>query len=161
MVIVLMGPMGCGKTTIGRLLGQKTGWEFADADDYHPQANKVKMGQGIPLDDHDRKPWLETLGRLIQDHVAEEKDLILACSALKKSYRTLLGIDEKTVYSVFLKGSFALLQERIQSRSHEYMPSALLQSQLDTLEPPENGLVVDIAALPDEICQKIIETLIS
>ena len=97
MIAVLMGPMGCGKTTLGLLLAKELGWPFYDGDDFHPKANKEKMGAGIPLDDSDREPWLKILGTLISDHRADGKNMILACSALKESYRQLLGIDQKEV----------------------------------------------------------------
>ena len=159
-VLILMGPMGCGKTTIGKLLACKTGWNFADADDYHPQENTMKMGKGIPLDDNDRKPWLDILHQLILDHLDADKPLILACSALKKKYRDALGIDQEQVFSVFLKGSYDLLKKRIEKRAHAFMEKGLLQSQLDTLEEPESGLVVDISETPEQICRKIINEII-
>ena len=158
--VILMGPMGCGKTTIGRLLAQKTGWDFADADDYHPEENKLKMARGIPLNDSDRKPWLHILHQLILDHLVLDKPMILACSALKKEYRDILGIDQQQVFSVFLKGSYDLLKERIESRAHEFMDKGLLQSQLDTLEEPKSGLIVDIAETPEQICRKIMDEII-
>lgn len=160
MVIVLFGPMGCGKTTVGEILAKKMGWDFYDGDDFHPQENKIKMAKGIPLDDHAREPWLHALYQIIQNHLANEKGMVLACSALKKKYRTMLGIDQKQVFSVFLKGSFALLKSRITDRSHEYMAESLLQSQLDTLEEPKNGLTVDISDPPEQICQTIIDKLL-
>jgi carbohydrate kinase (thermoresistant glucokinase family) len=152
--------MGCGKTTIGQTLAARLGWRFYDADDFHPEANKQKMAKGIPLDDRDREPWLETLHQLVQKHTIHGSSMILACSALKKKYRRLLGIDQDQVFSVFLKGSDALLQQRIATRSHEYMAKDLLQSQLDTLEKPETGLTVDIAGTPKEICQTIVDKLL-
>jgi carbohydrate kinase (thermoresistant glucokinase family) len=161
MVIVLIGPMGCGKTKVGVTLAQKLGWQFYDADDFHPEANKRKMGEGIPLDDSDRQPWLDILHEIIQKHLSEESSMILACSALKKKYRRALGIDQEQVFSVFLKGSFSLLQERIADRSHEYMAKGLLQSQLATLEVPETGLTVDISGTPEQISQAIIDRLIN
>lgn len=160
MVIVVLGPMGCGKTTIGTLLAEKVGWNFADADDYHPEANKVKMGSGIPLDDSDREPWLEILKNLIDEHLHKDQGLVLACSALKGKYRDLLGIDDEKVHSVFLKGSLSLLEQRLKARSHEYMSNSLLQSQLETLEEPQSGCVVDIDDSPEGICKKIIKELI-
>lgn len=159
MVIVLLGPMGCGKTTIGETLGTKLGWRFYDADDFHPESNIRKMAAGVPLEDNDRQPWLETLRDLIDSHLSKNNNMVLACSALKKKYRRLLGIDQRRVYSVYLKGSFALLQKRIAIRSHEYMAKELLQSQLDTLEEPETGLVVDISGSPEQISQAIIDRL--
>jgi len=161
MVIVLIGPMGCGKTKVGVTLAQKLGWQFYDADDFHPEANKRKMGEGIPLDDSDRQPWLDILHEIIQKYLSEESSMILACSALKKKYRRALGIDQEQVFSVFLKGSFSLLQERIADRSHEYMAKGLLQSQLATLEVPGTGLTVDISGTPEQISQAIIDRLIN
>jgi carbohydrate kinase (thermoresistant glucokinase family) len=160
MVIVLIGPMGCGKTTIGLMLAEQLDWPFYDGDDFHPEANKKKMGQGIALDDADRQPWLEILHQLIEQHLAEGKSMILACSALKKIYRDLLGIDQRKVFSVFLKGSEPLLQQRIASRSHEYMPEDLLASQLQTLEEPMTGITVDISGTPEEAVAHIVKALI-
>lgn len=159
MIVVILGPMGCGKTTIGKHLAVELGWQFFDADDFHPESNKQKMARGIPLDDGDREPWLETLSQLIQEHLGDGRDMVLACSALKKTYRRMLGIDQRQVHSVFLQGSYALLKERIAVRSHDYMDKELLQSQLDTLEKPETGLTVDIAGTVEEICQTIIDEL--
>lgn len=161
MVIVLIGPMGCGKTTVGVTLAQKLGWQFYDADDFHPEANKRKMGEGFPLEDSDRQPWLDILHGIIQKYLLEESSMILACSALKKKYRHALGIDQEQVFSVFLKGSLSLLQERIADRSHEYMAKGLLQSQLATLEVPETGLTVDISGTPEQISQTISDKFFS
>lgn len=160
MVIVILGPMGCGKTTIGRHLATDLGWQFFDADDFHPAANKRKMASGVPLDDDDREPWLTLLREIIEKHLADSNDMVLACSALKKRYRRILGIDQQRVYSVFLQGSYSLLLERIEARSHDFMDKGLLQSQLDTLEKPETGLSVDIAGTPEQICRTIIAELV-
>lgn len=157
MVIVLIGPMGCGKTTIGQLLAQTLKWQFYDADDFHPASNKRKMAQGIALDDKDRHPWLEILQTLVKKHLSDETGMVLACSALKQTYRQTLGIDQQQVCSVFLKGSFSLLEARIRARSHAYMAKNLLQSQLDTLETPRTGLSVDISGTPEQIVQNIME----
>lgn len=156
MVIVLIGPMGCGKSTIGKLLAETAGWRFADADDYHPKENITKMAAGISLDDADRQPWLLRLAALINESVADADPLVLACSALKRQYRDTLGIDQEMVMSVYLKGSQELLARRIAERSHPYMSRGLLDSQLATMEEPQGGMVVDISSSPEQIVSEII-----
>lgn len=155
MVIVLIGPMGCGKTTIGKLVSASTGWRFADGDDFHPPGNIGKMAAGIPLDDDDRLPWLRCLGKLISRTIADGENLILACSALKRQYRTLLGIDQRQVFSVYLKGTPELLQQRIAGRTNHYMNKDLLTSQLQTLEEPRDGLIMSIADKPENIAREL------
>ena len=157
--IVLIGPMGCGKTTIGQELSDYLQWPFHDADDYHPEENKRKMSRGIPLGDIDRQPWLEALRRLIDQYVSEGGGMILACSALKQKYREILGIDQQRVVSVFLKGSPKLLQQRVVLRTHEFMAKDLLQSQLDTFEEPTSGIVVDISGSPEDIRKDVVRKL--
>ena len=159
MIIVIIGPMGCGKTTVGELLAESLNWTFADADDFHPPENVEKMRRGIPLDDDDRFGWLTTLRGHIEGQMQRGESLILACSALKQSYREILGIDQKRIISVYLKGSFELLQERIAKRSHQYMNESLLQSQLQTMEEPFGGLIVSIDQTPEMICSEIINEL--
>jgi carbohydrate kinase (thermoresistant glucokinase family) len=151
--------MGCGKTTIGKLLSSRLGWRFADGDDYHPKENREKMRAGIPLDDEDRLPWLRTLRATLAAAVTQKENLVLACSALKRSYRRILGIDQEKIRSIYLKGTAELLQQRIASRSHEYMHTSLLTSQLDTLEAPETGLIVDIDPSPEKIVETILHEL--
>jgi carbohydrate kinase (thermoresistant glucokinase family) len=159
LVIVLMGPMGCGKTTIGKMLAGELGWVFCDADDAHPKKNIEKMAAGIALTDEDRQPWLEKLREKILNRLEREEDAILACSALKQFYRDILGVDQKRVKTVYLKGSFDLLSERIQNRRHPYMDKTLLESQLDTLEEPKDGLWVDISAPMERIVGTIVDAL--
>lgn len=117
------------------------------------------MKAGIPLDDDDRRPWLQRLHAILQEAVAKDENMILACSALKRSYRHRLGIDQRTIRSVFLKGTAELLERRIAARTHDYMNASLLQSQLETLEEPETGLIVNIDASPDDILDDIISAL--
>jgi len=159
MVLMLMGPMGCGKTTIGKMLAEKLGWPFYDGDSFHPKKNVEKMRAGIALTDEDRRLWLEKLRNDIQRWLKERQDTILACSALKQAYRDILGVDQRNVRTVYLKGSYSLLRKRIEGRQHPYMDKNLLRSQLDTLEEPEGGLRVDISVPPETIVDNIIQNL--
>ena len=138
MIVVLMGVSGSGKTTIGTLLADRTGAVFADADDYHPLANKQKMAAGHPLDDNDRQPWLEVLNRILRGWFEQGSSGVLACSALKAKYRDTLamGMPDDAVHFVLLEGSPDLIAQRLAARQHEYMNPRLLESQLKTLEPP-------------------------
>ncbi|MGA7278740.1 MAG: gluconokinase [Desulfocapsaceae bacterium] len=159
MVLVIIGPMGCGKSTIGIMLAHRLGWDFEDGDDYHPPENVEKMRAGIALDDSDRQGWLNTLRTRIDDRLERDEHLILACSALKQSYRQILGIDQRTVISVYLKGTVELLEERLRSRHHQYMNNGLLTSQVQTMEEPQGGIIIDIDQSPESICSEIIEQL--
>lgn len=154
-VIILMGPMGCGKTHIGKCLARKTGWPFYDGDDFHPPANVEKMRAAIALSDEDRRPWLICLKKQINTWLDTKQSSILACSALKQAYRHTLGVDQEKIVTVYLKGSYQLLKSRIADRQHAYMPGNLLRSQLDALEEPQGGLRVDIALRPEEIVTRI------
>ena len=160
MVIILIGAMGCGKTTVGRLLAQQLRWPFFDGDDFHPEDNVEKMRAGIALSDEDRKLWLENLRDHIQGCLRENTSAILACSALKRSYRDTLGVDQSAVRTVYLKGSFQLLRQRIDQRHHPYMNKDLLKSQLDILEEPEDGLTVGIQDAPEAIVNTIMDALV-
>ncbi len=159
MVLILMGPMGCGKTTIGKMLAEKLGWPFYDGDNFHPKENVEKMRAGVALTDEDRRLWLEKSREKIERWLKEKQDTILACSALKQSYREILGVDQKSVKTVYLKGSYQLLRKRIEERQHPYMNKDLLRSQLDTLEEPQEGLIVDISATPETIVSTVIQSL--
>ena len=155
--IVLMGVSGSGKSTVGKLLSARTGATFYDGDDFHPEQNVRKMANGTPLNDADRKGWLETLRDLLNDH---NEAIIIACSALKQSYRDILTDGETQPRFVYLHGSRELLQERSHARANQekhFMPITLLDSQLDTLEPPSsNALVVSIEQSPEQITETII-----
>ena len=158
MIVVLMGVTGSGKTTIGQLLAKRTDAEFADADDYHPLANKQKMAAGHPLNDEDRQPWLEELNRLLQRWFGVGKAGVMACSALKASYRTTLetGLPQGALAFVLLEGSKELIAKRLAARHHEYMNPDLLDSQLATLEPPANALCIVNDSTPDEVVSQIL-----
>ncbi|MCX7783307.1 MAG: gluconokinase [Meiothermus sp.] len=157
-VLIVMGVSGSGKTTLGKALAQRLGWGFADADDYHPQANRDKMARGQPLTDADREPWLLRLRGLIEQHLAEGNPLVLACSALKESYRTTLSGGLEEVRYVFLHGDPALIAQRMQKREH-YMPVSLLQSQLETLEPPQEAIRLDLDRSLEDNLQAVLEHL--
>ncbi len=156
-LIIVAGVSGSGKTTIGMQLSKKLDIPFEDADDYHPQANVEKMQNGSPLNDNDRKPWLQNLEKKLQEW-SKDKGVVLACSALKESYREILEQHEDIIW-VFLDGSFELLKSRLDNRKGHYFSSKLLQSQLDTLEIPDYGIHVSvnqtIEAIVEEISSKI------
>ena len=159
MIVVLMGVSGSGKTTIGTLLAQRTGAVFADADDYHPLANKQKMAAGHSLNDDDRQPWLEELNRVMRGWYTEGHGGVLACSALKAKYRDTLaaGMPEGAVHFVLLDGSRELIAQRLAARQHEYMNPALLDSQFKTLEPPADAFTIVNDRAPDVIADEILK----
>jgi gluconokinase len=152
-----MGPAGSGKTTVGKLLAAQLSWEFADGDDFHPPANIEKMSRGIPLTDEDRLPWLKSIRDAMQEWQTQGKNAVIACSALKRSYRDLLGIhpNAKNIKLVYLRGSYDLLLERLHSRQGHYMKDKMLVSQLADLEEPEDALRVDVSKSPEEIVSEI------
>jgi carbohydrate kinase (thermoresistant glucokinase family) len=156
--VLVMGVSGSGKTTVGQALAERLGWTFADADDYHPESNRQKMASGQPLTDADREPWLLRLRGLIEAHLTAEQPLILACSALKERYREILTKGLTGVGVVFLHGSRELIAQRMQQREH-FMPVALLDSQLSTLEPPAEAITVDISEPLENIVERIVGQL--
>jgi gluconokinase len=141
-LIVVMGVSGCGKSTIGSALAERLGCPFLEGDDFHPRENKVKMGDGIPLNDHDRKGWFTS----IRDALEKESDLVIvSCSALKQKYRDFFSELHRPVVYLHLTGDRSLLEERIESRSGHFFDSKLLDSQIETLEPPsDDELAVSI-----------------
>jgi gluconokinase len=155
MIVVVMGVSGCGKTTIGKLLAERLKYPFLDADGFHPPENVAKMAAGTPLDDNDRRPWLE----LLNGKLRGLDDAVLACSALKESYRRLLGNGIRDCRFVHLRGDIELIRARLSERKHRYMPASLLESQFDALEPPLGALAVDIAQPPARCVEKIVGAL--
>lgn len=149
-----MGVTGAGKKTIGVLLAQRLGWEFVDADSFHSPASVEKIRQGIPLDDADRAPWLRSLRAAIEGWAAQRKNVVLACSALKRSYRDELCVGGETQF-VYLKGSYDLIYERLRQRHGHFASETILTSQFAALEEPDDAITVKIDRSEDEIVADI------
>ena len=161
-VIIVMGVAGSGKTVVGRLLAEALAYAFLDADDFHPPENVALMRQGIPLDDEKRGPWLDRLAGVIQSAIVDGRGIVLACSALKRSYRSRLGVGRTQVGLVHLDGTEQLLRERLEQRTGHFMPASLLASQCALLERPtddERPIRVDIASSPETIVRAIVAAL--
>lgn len=154
MIIVLMGVTASGKSTVGKLLARQLGWSFFEGDDFHSAGNIEKLRRGEPLNDEDREPWLDAIREVIHEAIARGENAVIACSALKASYRSRLQIKGHVSF-VYLKASIALIQARLQNRVGHFMNPRLLQSQFDTLEEPEEALQVDAGSTPAEIVQTI------
>lgn len=183
MVVVVCGPSGTGKTTIGTLLAQRLGCSFEEGDSFHSKENVTKMASGVPLNDVDRAPWLQRLrDDVVEGYLIQKKtNVVLACSALKRMYRDVLRGDvvmmgdqpvpvatpasaaSRTVFFVLLSGDANIIAARLSKRSGHYMPPSLLASQLATLEPlntaEEYGMVVDLARTPEEIVEDIMRVV--
>jgi gluconokinase len=159
MIVIVMGVVGAGKTTVGTLLASELGWEFADADDFHPQSNVEKIRHGIPLTDDDREPWLEHLRNAIIGWIGSGRNVILACSALKRAYRGKLAVDPHVRF-VYLKGRGSLIAERLRSRHGHFANESILVSQLADLEEPEKAITIDVAASPEHIVAQIKRALL-
>lgn len=159
MILILMGVAGSGKTTIGQLLAQELCWPFYDGDDFHPSANIDKMSRGVALTDEDRVAWLASLRQLIERLLGERRSAIVACSALKQSYRHNLQGEDDEVRFVYLKGDRDLMRQRLERRSGHFMKANLLTSQFETLEEPRGVLTVDAARTPQAIVSFIRESV--
>ena len=154
MIVIIMGVVGAGKTTIGTLLANQLGWQFADADDFHPATNIEKIRQGIPLTDADRDPWLESLSHTIEGWIAANENAVLACSALKRSYREKLSVAPEVRF-VYLRGSPGLIAGRLHARHGHFAGESILTSQIADLEEPEIAIVADIRQDPLQIVDSI------
>ena len=157
--VVICGVSGCGKSTIGKALSQSIDATFVDADDLHPEANVQKMSRGEPLNDDDRRPWLEEVGRVLSQST---KSIVIACSALKRSYRDAIRTGSDDTVFVFLSGSKELIAQRMAERQDHFMPPSLLESQfaaLESFDPDENFVQVDIARTVDEILCEILDQI--
>jgi gluconokinase len=164
MIVILMGVSGSGKTSVGRVLADRLRWAFEDADDWHPAANVEKMRSGIALTEADRAPWIAALANAIAGWVAGRRDVVLACSSLRKWYRDALrsaASDPQIVRFVYLKGTYDAIDQRLRARTTHFMPESLLQSQFATLEEPDQAeaLVIDVSLPVDAIVETIISEL--
>ncbi len=157
MIIIIMGVSGVGKSTVGAVLAERLGWSFRDADDYHSESNIQKIKNGIPLTDDDRKPWLASLRELIR--VGGDPGMVLACSALKQSYRDFLKDGRQDVAFVYLRGERGIVEERLRGRKGHFAGPKILDGQLRDLEEPEDALVIDASRDPESIAGEIISAL--
>jgi gluconokinase len=153
-IAIIMGTTGAGKTTIGTMLAAQFKWQFADADTFHPPANIEKMSRGIPLNDADRAPWLEAMRKAILEWIAAGKNVVLACSALKRAYREELRPSPE-VKIIYLKGDYALFAERIHHRHGHFAGEGILAGQFADLEEPDDAITIDAERSPDEIVAQI------
>jgi gluconokinase len=159
MIVIVMGVAGSGKSTVGSLLARRLGWRFIEADDYHSRSEIEHMLEGQPLSDEERRPWLAKLRQVLADCVARNENAVLACSALKESYRRMLIVDPEAVRVVYLKGDPALIRQRLQRRIGHFAHENLLASQYAALEEPHDALIATIDDGPEQIVQRIIDGL--
>jgi gluconokinase len=164
MVIIVMGVSGSGKTDVGEALAKRLGWVFEDADNWHPASNIEKMQSGVALTDEDREPWLRSLSSAVRNWIASERDVVLACSALRKWHRNALrkGVpDRKSIRFVCLKGTYEEIDRRLRLRVGHFMPESLLESQFATLEEPgaSEALVIDVSQAVASVVDAIVTGL--
>ncbi len=160
--LMVIGVSGSGKSTVGARVAKELTYEFCDADDLHSRANIDKMSSGHPLTDEDRRPWLQAVGQRITETLARERGVVVACSALKKSYRDIIRDYEPSTFFVQLDGSEALIKSRVEARTGSFMPPALLSSQFATLEPlgdEEFGVRIDVAQGLDTVVRQILHAV--
>jgi gluconokinase len=160
-ILIVFGVSGAGKTTVGKLLAERLGWRFLEADDFHPSANIEKMHSGIPLTDEDRRPWLDSLRELIKERVSQGENAVLACSALKRRYRLNLRVSEEVKF-VFLRGDHALIADQLRQRRGHFMNPALLRSQFADLQEAasdEDVLTIQLGRSPHDLVDEITKKL--
>ena len=160
--VVVAGVSGSGKSTVGRLLAERLGWPYVEAEDHHPAANVAKMARGEPLDDDDRAPWLASLRAELDRHAAAGTAVVLSCRALKRRYRAVLSDGLPHVAVVLLHGPTALLADRIAARTGHFFDARMLRSQLDALElpaPGERARVIAVDAAPEALVERIARDL--
>lgn len=162
MIVIVMGVSGCGKSSVGRAIAQRTGWTFIEGDDLHPQSNRAKMASGIALGDEDRWPWLDAIADTARNLEANSGSVVIACSALKEIYRDRLARAGSDVKFIHLDGDRSTILERMRARTDHFMPPGLLDSQFSTLEPPAPGPlthVFDISSAIEDIAQRAVTAL--
>ena len=157
--VILMGVAGSGKTAVGKGIAARLNWLFLDADDFHPAANIEKMKHGIPLNDQDRIPWLRALRNELRRLLAEGRSVILACSALKESYRKLLSDDVAPMSFVLLDVDQETIRERLQHRSAHFFPKELMNSQFAALEKPKDAIIIDARKSLDEVTDRVVQAV--
>jgi gluconokinase len=158
MVVMVMGVTGSGKTTVGGLLAKHLGWEFADADDFHSASSKEKIKHGVPLTDADRVPWLAALHHQMTEWIGRKRDVVLACSGLKQSYREELWTGPEVQFA-YLKGTYETIHQRLLARKGHFADEQILASQFATLEEPTDAIAVEISSPPEEIVAEICRQL--
>jgi gluconokinase len=157
--VVLMGVAGSGKTAVGMQVAQKLSWIFLDADNFHPPANIEKMKHGIPLNDQDRAPWLQRLHDELQDQMAEGHSVVLACSALKETYRKVLRDEVSPPTFVYLDVDPETIRDRLQHRTAHFFPKELMESQFAALEKPKDAVIVDARKPLADVVDQVIRAL--
>lgn len=161
-LVVVMGVSGSGKTTVARGIASAMGWDFAEGDDFHSEANVAKMSSGQPLTDDDRWPWLRTIGNWLSEQEKSGRNAVVTCSALRRVYRDLLRDERPDVRFCHVEADAAVIEERVVHRAGHYMPPSLLPSQLailEPLEPDEPGVTVSVAGTPEAIVERALEAL--
>jgi gluconokinase len=167
MVFIVMGVSGSGKTTVGKALSKRFGWKYYEGDEYHPAGNIEKMKRGIPLDDEDRLPWLQSLRKIIEEAANKNENIVIACSALKEAYREILRghvpdlplSANNEVKFIYLKGSYNTIKERMEKRPDHFFKPEMLKSQFNTLEEPQDAIIIDISKPNQETISDVIESV--